>query len=229
MNIELIIILVLLLYIIYLHSLLHKKSNRIESLLKQQLNKENLSSREEIDFLLNRLKSFNYESLYKANKLFDREVQEFIFRDFDNEVIFVHYTKTEEIAESICREGFRFAESFYKTTEPFITDRLDQVYKHNLRRQFGNFVVVIAIAKEVYTKYTKAVTKLNIVVNVEQILSQAQPSVKGELDEIYLLPPQYVKGYINIETGETVPNLNYKPTFESIHFEQNIIALQKKL
>ncbi|MDD3569196.1 MAG: hypothetical protein PHT92_12420 [Bacteroidales bacterium] len=226
MKIELAIILLLIAYIAYLHFKLKQKENRIDSLLNQQLSLQNFSSREEIDFLIDRLKSFPYETLLKPNKLLDGEVQNFLFSNLDNEELFVHYTRDQEVADTICREGFQFADSFYKTAEPITNDKLDLVYKHNLRKQFGSIIVVLAFSKDIYNKYTQIISNVKAVVNVEQIFSTLLPELNDNLDEVYLLPAQFVKGYINIETGEIVPNLNFKPTFDSPDFEKNIRELQ---
>jgi hypothetical protein len=226
MGVEFGIIVCLAAYVVYLHIKLRRKDNRIDSLLKQQLSLQNFSSREEIDFLINKLKSFPYESLLKPNKLLDREVQNFMFSNLDNEEVFVHYTRDQEIADTICREGFRFADSFYKTAEPVTNDRLDLIYKYNLRKQFGSIIVVLAFSKDIYNKYTQIISNVRTVVNVEQIFSTLLPELNDNMDEVYLLPAQFVKGYINIVTGEIVPNLNYKPTFDSPQFEKNIRELQ---
>lgn len=225
MHIEIAIIILLFAYIAYLHYELKQKNSRIDSLVKQQLSLQNFTSKEEIDFLISKLKSFPYETLLKPNKLLDRNAQDFLFSNFENEIIYIHYTRNQDIADSICREGFIFADSFYKTAEPVINDKLDLIYKHNLHKQFGNFVIALAFAKDVYNKYTQLISSIKAVVNVEQIFSTLQPEPDDNNDEIYILPAQFVKGYINIETGEVVPNLNFKPNHDSPQFEENILEL----
>ncbi|MDX9846072.1 MAG: hypothetical protein RBT74_03735 [Tenuifilaceae bacterium] len=222
MSVELILIVILIAYIVLLQIQLYKRDKRIESLIKQQINFKDLTSHEEIELLISRLKTFPHDSIIKPNKLFEPEVQDFLFRDVESNVLFAHYTKTQDVAEIICREGFRFAESFYKTAEPIINDKLDLGYKHNLRKQYGNFIVVISISKHIYDKYTHAIEQVNAILNVEQILSTLQPQLNENQDEVYLLPPQFIKGFINVETGEVVPNLNYKSTYDSPVFATNI-------
>ncbi len=229
MSVELILIVILIAYIVLLQIQLYKRDKRIESLIKQQISLKSLTSQEDVDFLISRLKTYPHDSIIKPNRLFDPEVQVFLFRDIDSDMIFVHYTKTQDIAETICREGFQFAESFYKTAEPIINDKLDLGYKHNLRKQYGDFVVVISIAKQIYDKYTREIEQVNAILNVEQILSTLQPQLNENLDEVYLLPPQFIKGFINVETGEVVPNLNYKSTYDSPHFLSNIKSHLSKI
>jgi hypothetical protein len=228
MSTELIIIAILIVYSGYLQLMLHRKNVYIESLLQKQFNSPNAISREELEEIIRKFQGFPYETLVKPTMLFEPKVQGFIFEGEKDHCLYIHYTKDREIADKIFTEGFRFAESFYKTAESITNDKLDFVYKHSLRRHFGNIVIIIAIGNVVYNKYAKEIAKLNKPVNVEQILSIASPQLNENLDEVYLLPAQYIKGYVNSETGEVYPNSNFNPNFDSPNFSTNLSNLQGK-
>ncbi|PKP36442.1 MAG: hypothetical protein CVT98_07900, partial [Bacteroidetes bacterium HGW-Bacteroidetes-15] len=133
MNTEFITIIILLAYIGFLHYQLHRKNEFIESLVKRQLNIENALSKEGLEDIIKKLKGLSNDTQVKQSKLFDREIQDFILDNEQNQVLFIHYTKDEETVKRINQEGFRFADSFYKTAEAISNDKLDLVYKHNLR------------------------------------------------------------------------------------------------
>jgi Ca2+/Na+ antiporter len=228
MSIEIGLIIFLLLYILFLQYQIHRKNQRIENFLKKQQNIQNYIDREDLDQILTKLKNFPFETFLKPSKLFEEEVLEFIFKEEEKEIIYVHYTKDLSVAQNISKEGFQFAESFYKTAELVINDKLDLIYKHNLRKQFGRYVIVLAIAKDVYNMYMESISMISVVVNVEQVLSIKSSQLNDNEDEVYLLPHQFVKGFIDSETGEIFPNPTFSPNFSSPQFEENIRKLKGK-
>lgn len=222
MNTEFITIIILLAYIGFLHFQLYKKNSFIESLIKKQLNIESALSREGLEDIIKQLKGLSNGTQVKHSKLFDKEIQDFILKDSDKNVVFIHYTKDEDVVNRITKEGFLFADSFYKTAEAVTNDKLDLVYKHNLRKNFGKFVVVIGIDKNVYNHYLTEIANSNKVLSVEQIISKKHPQLNENLDEVYLLPNKYIKGFVNIETGEIHVNKDFNPKFDSPEFENNL-------
>jgi hypothetical protein len=214
MSTEFIIILILFAYIAILHIQLNKKTNLIEKLIsKQNLLDSELSS-DSITLLLKKLQKEKVEKPSPPNKLFDEDILRFIVGDINKQLIYIHYTKEESVAQRILVEGFRFIDTFYKTAEPVTNDKLDLIYKHYLHKYFGKFVILIGISKEVYNKYLKMISLSKKLINVEQIISKKSPNLDENQDEVYFLPPQFVKGYINSETGEIIDNLGFDPYFD---------------
>ena len=212
MNTEFITIIILLAYIGFLHFQLYTKNSFIESLVKKQLNIESALSREGLEDIIKQLKGLSNGTQVKHSKLFDKEIQDFFLKVSDKNVVFIRITK----------EGFLFADSFYKTAEAVTNDKLDLVYKHNLRKNFGKFVVVIGIDKNVYNHYLTEIANSNKVLSVEQIISKKHPQLNENLDEVYLLPNKYIKGFVNIETGEIHVNKDFNPKFDSPELETNL-------
>jgi hypothetical protein len=219
---ELVVIISLLVYIGYLHFQLHKKNSFIESILQRQLNIEDSIAKQGVDEFVKKYRSQNADSNFKQNKLFEYEIQNFILENEKDEVLFVHYTKDQYVAQRITEEGFRFADSFYKTAEPIVNDKLDFIYKHYLRKHYGNFVVVIAISKKIYNFYLNEIAKSNKVMNVEHIISSKCSHLNENEDEVFLLPKEFIKGYINAETGDIYRNFSFNPYFDSQSFKKNL-------
>lgn len=222
MNSELIIIFVLVVYTAFLHFLLFKKNQLIESLLRSKTTLEDFIAKEGVDEFIRRVKKIEPSITKERSKFFEHDSQKFILEDEENQVIFIHYTREEETAKQICNEGFRFSESFHKTAESITGDKLDLTYKHYLRKSFGKFVVVISISKKIYDNYIKTITETNRILNVEQLLSQDISNDNDDSDETYILPKQFIKGYINTDTAQTYLNENFNPSFEPPYIQENL-------
>jgi hypothetical protein len=136
---------------------------------------------------------------------------------------FVHYTKGSSTAQKIAREGFKFAISFHKTAEPISTDQIDLIYKHNLRKYFGNYIIVICISRGIYDFYEGELNKIDQTnTNIEQILTESPAVLDENKDEVYTLPKEFVKGYLNYESGEITDNPFYNPDYDSQAFRRNL-------
>ena len=154
------------------------------------------------------------------------EVGAFILPDSDRVEMFSHRTFSKEIADKILEEGFRFRDSFQKTTDQIVNDIVYIRYWDGLRKHYGSYIVIIAFAKSVYQHIME---RLNPKFEIQQALSTiSDPSSEDDLEDcVYLLPRQYVKGYINRESGEMKRNEDFNPDYlpptldEQIEFLNN--------
>ncbi|NMD03897.1 MAG: hypothetical protein GYA71_11540, partial [Bacteroidales bacterium] len=129
-------------------------------------------------------------------------------------------------AMNIIKEGFRFADSFYKTALPVSRDRLDLLVKHNSRKSFGDYLIVLCISDILFDYYAGQLEKNDLkAFAVENVLTETPPYRNENSDMIYLLPNKFVKGYINHQTGEIAVNPEYNPEFNSPVFEKNLQLL----
>lgn len=177
--------------------------------------------------LLQKLQHLNAEPVARKDKLFDPNVLKYLFEGEKDTRLFVHYTKDEAVARKIFEDGFRFVESFDKTAEPIINDPVDLTYKHNVKKYYGKYMLVISISNSIYSKYDnelKMLKKLNV--QVEQILTEVQPCVNENKDDVYFLSHQFVKGYVNYETGEMLSNPAFNPNYDSLIFKENLERLK---
>jgi len=163
-----------------------------------------------------------YDEL-RSEKILDEDVMKFMLEYEDRAKIYLHYTKFKSDAENILKEGFRFAESFYKTAFSVTSDRLDLLVKHNGKRYYGDYVIVICISDRIIKYYNDEIAKAGIKnCNYENILTERPPEKNDNADTVYVLPSKYIKGIINHRTGEIIKNPDFDPDYSSPWFEINI-------
>jgi hypothetical protein len=222
----LLIILVLFAYILYMHVEFNKKNRYMGAVQKKMREIDENWTQEDLARFLSGLRMSNLSGVMNKNHIFDDNILAFIFEPGEYVKIFMHYTKDRETAESIRINGFRYDNSLYKTAESIHNDIIDLTYKHNLRRHYGKFVIIICISKTLYTHYSNELKNVtNSQVLVEHIFSSEIP-VENEKDTMYNLPPQYIKGYVNYETGEIIRNPSYKPDYNSVSFNLKLNSLK---
>ena len=100
---------------------------------------------------------------------------------------FLHTTNSIEKALSICKNGFRF-QKFDKTSD-FVCDSVTVAFMLSIRKQYGDFTVIIQISTHI-THY--------------ESISKKEYDEEGE--ELFILPPQYIKGHYNRITNEIFQN-----------------------
>lgn len=224
---ELIIILILFIYIAFLHYQLMKKNLFLKSIVEKLSRLDKSWNKDTIMNFLKKLQNISAESLIKEDKILHKNILDYLIENRDCRT-FVHYTKETATAQKIIDEGFRFVVSFHKTAEPISNDQIDLIYKHNLHKYFGNYIIVICILKKIYHFYENELKKTEQAnVSVEQILTESIPELDENNDEIYWLPKQFVKGYLNFESGEIVNNPAYNPGYDSPAFRENLLRISK--
>ena len=141
----------------------------------------------------------------------------------ENQENYSHRTLTKEIANNIIKKGFRFSNSFQKTTDEIIDDLVHLKYWDTLRKHYGEYIVVISFDREMLDQLQ---LKINSNFERQQALSKIDVSqVKGE-EDIFILPSQYVKGYIKREDGEITVNPNFDPNYITPDLEKNLNYLK---
>lgn len=227
-TILLLLILVLAGYIILLHVRLVRKDLIIENIIKKISGIEKDLSVDEIRKVINELHSFQGRTIIFDDKLFDDDVLSFIFSDIKNSNTFIHYTMDEDVASRIMNEGFRFVESFYKTALPVTGDKLDLMIKHNSKKYYGDFIIVISIGDEIVKHYSEELDKEGIKdLSLENVLTESSPVKNENSDNVYILSSHFIRGYVNYRTGTIHQNPLFNPSFSSPVFETNIKLLKE--
>lgn len=222
-------IIALLGYIVFLHIQLTKKNIFIESTVKRISGIEKSRSMEEMMAFLQEIQKQVQPGSFFSDRLLDEKTISFIFENDKDQKIYIHYTKEESDAGSIIHDGFRFADSFHKTALPVSRDKLDLVIKHNSRKFFGEYLIVISISNDVFNFYSLELEKAGIRnYSIENILTNLPPSRNDNSDLMYQLSPQFIKGYINLRTGVIVRNQDFDPWYNSEAFMRNIDLLKTK-
>jgi len=214
---------ILMVYIIILKVKLSNRNLFIETTLKKLSGiGNNGSTAEMMEFIEDLHKSVQYSS-FLNDKLLNRETTDFIYEDTGNMHVFMHYTREESDAKRILSAGFRFAESFHRTAVPVTRDNLDLKMKHNDRKLFGDYLIIICISNDIVHKYTSELEKAGLRnYSLENILTELPPVKNENADMIYQLPAKFVKGYVNYKTGEIVKNPEFNPFYNSPSFSKNI-------
>lgn len=223
----LILIISLIIYSIYLQIQLTKKNVFIETTVKRLSLIEKSRSMEEMMAFLREVQTLSQYSQYFNDKLLEKDSLDFIYDNIKDTKVYIHYTRDEADAKSILSDGFRFANSFYKTALPVSKDQLDLKIKHNNRKYFGDYLIVIGISNDITNYYSLELEKAGINSHTfENILTEVPPSRNENSDHIYQLTSQFIKGFINLRTGEIVRNPLFDPYYNSPAFQKNIDLLK---
>jgi hypothetical protein len=215
-------------YIIYLHVLLAKKNIYIDTTVSHLAEIEKNWSAEEMMKFLHEIRKVHKFNSFFNDKLFEEKPITFLLENLNDSRIFIHYTKEASDAGNILTEGFRFADSFYKTALPVTSDKLDLLMKHNGRKSFGDNLMVLVISVKIFDHYSTELEKRGLKgFAVENILTEEYPSRNDNGDNIFLLPNKFVKGFINHQTGEITVNPDFNPAFDSPAFTRNLELLGK--
>jgi hypothetical protein len=215
-------------YIIFLHIQLAKKNILIESTVKKLSGIEKSRSTEEMTGFLLEIQKLNQLRSYFSDKLLEDHSINFILENEKDLKIFIHYTKKEEDASNILKNGFQFTESFYKTALPVSKDKLDLIVKHNNRKYFGDYLIVICISCDIVNFYSLELLKAGIMnYTFENVLIETLPYKNENSDLVYQLSAPFIKGYINHRTGEIITNPGFDPWYNSPEFMKNIYRMKK--
>jgi hypothetical protein len=214
-------------YILFLHFLLAKKNVFIETTVKRLSGIEKSHNMDEMMSFLQEVQKLSQYSSFFKDKLLEDSTINFILENEKDMKIFLHYTKFEDDAKSIIKDGFKFADSFYKTALQVSKDKLDLTIKHNSRKFFGEYLVIICISNDIVNYYSKELEKAGIKnYYFENILTEIPPVKNENSDLEYQLSSQYVKGYVNHRTGEIFKNKAFDPWYNSLAFTGNIDRLR---
>lgn len=224
-----IIIVILLCYIIFLNTQLAKKKGFIESTVRRLSGIEKSRSMEEMMAFLSEFQRSAQFSSYFTDNFLNENTIDFIFNNGSDFKTYIHYTKEEKDAGNILQSGFRFTESFYKTALPVSKDKLDLTIKHNSRKYFGDYFIIICISNDIVNFYSMELEKAGIKnYFFENVLTENLPFMNDNSEIVYQLTPRFIKGYVNYRTGEIFKNPQFDPWYNSPEFLKNIDLLKSK-
>jgi hypothetical protein len=223
----LLIIAALIIYIIFLNFQIVRKNVFIETTVKSLTGIEKVWKMDELLKFLEEIKKLSYYSSFFKDKLFEDKTLSFVLENVNDSKIYIHYTRDKVDADSIIANGFKFADSFYKTALPISNDKLDLVMKHNSRKYFGDYMIIICISNTIINYYSSELDKAGIVnYSIENILTEIPPERNENSDMEYILPEKFIKGHLNNRTGEITSNPGFNPGYSSPGFMLNIDRLK---
>jgi hypothetical protein len=219
----LLLIIALVVYSVYLQVQLTRKNIFIEATVKRLSGIEKSRSMDEMMAFLAEIQKISRYSSYFSNKLLEKDTTDFIYENYNEMRIYMHYTMEEADAKNIINQGFRFTDSFYKTALTVTKDNLDLKIKHDSRKFFGDYLIIICISNDIVNYYSMEIEKAGIKSHsFENFLTEAPPSRNENSDIIYQLSNKFIKGYVNHKTGEIVKNPDFDPWYNSPAFAENL-------
>jgi len=179
------------------------------------------------DFLIGKFAEFIGEKRalisLSSDNFFSTDIQDFIFENTENCLVFLHYTNSKEVADNIINKGFRFSPPFDKTTINIKKDDIILKYNHYVLKSFGNHVIVICVSRNTYNKYQKLIKDSEInTIDIEEVLSDTKAKINSDNEKIFTLHRKFVKGYFNYIDCDIVKNPDYDSNYDSIDFEKNL-------
>jgi len=223
----LLLITALVVYSVYLQVQLTRKNIFIEATVKRLSGIEKSRSMEEMMAFLGEIQKLSRYSSYFSSKILEKDTTDFIFENNAEMKTYMHYTMEESDARNIISNGFRFVDSFYKTALPVTKDDLDLKIKHDSRKFFGDYLIIICISNDIVNYYSMEIAKAGIRNHsFENILTELSPSKNENSDLTFQLSNKFIKGYVNHKTGEIIKNPDFDPWYNSPVFEKNIELLK---
>lgn len=223
----LLLIIALVVYSVYLQVQLTRKNIFIEATVKRLSGIEKSRSMDEMMAFLGEIQKLSRYSSYFSSKILEKDTTDFIFENYTEMKTYMHYTMEESDARNILANGFRFVDSFYKTALPVTKDNLDLKIKHDSRKFFGDYLIIICISNDIVNYYSLEMEKAGIKNHsFENILTELSPSKNENSDLTYQLSNKFIKGYINHKTGEIIKNPEFDPWYNAPAFKKNLETLR---
>jgi hypothetical protein len=178
-----------------------------------------------LDFLIGKLRDIIGEAEHHKKKhdyFWDEKIQHFLFENDHDQIVFLHYTFKKSAADNILKTGFKFYD-FDKTAVKANNYPTELNYNHNIRRQFGDYVVVICFSRELYLRYLGEIDKASKAhIKVEEVLAEKPGYINDDQELVFTLHHNFVKGYFNYYTRDIVQNPDFNPYYESDEFLKNL-------
>jgi hypothetical protein len=121
--------------------------------------------------------------------------------------VFIHLTNNKEIAEKIMAEGFMYSESFYKSSEEISPNQIDLIYKLQIYKFYGNFVIIMCIPYNLFQNIDKE--KLGKSLDQDILSDYGISEYYPDMNLGYKLPSRFVRGYIDLSTKQIVENPSF--------------------
>jgi len=180
-----------------------------------------MTNREIVDKVI-QLKQLQLPNL--SNELPD-EIRSFIQSNVSDFRVFIHFTSDKSVAEQIIKEGFKYSGSFYKTTQEISSDLRDLVYRLQLYRQYGNFLIILNIPKELFDFAQKE----NEPIKHDSLVDSAISLYNSNDDLGYKLSSIFIKGYIDFNNHTIIENNAFLKDFNVNDFQDQIKERLNKL
>jgi hypothetical protein len=135
-----------------------------------------------------------------------------LLEDYKECFLFLHNTKTRNVAEIILREGFIFENQLAHSTDLLNPPGVVEVTYFLLqRKEYGPFTVVMAVNRGTLGELISAAEKKGK--TLEEMISETNPYFGDNEELVYRLPNQYILGYFDNTTSRFNKNPGWKPEY----------------
>ena len=140
---------------------------------------------------------------------------------------FLHHLQNREVADRILNSGFEFENHLSHTTDQVTGhDLIELGYIRNLRKAYGNIILVIQISNDLIHRINRAIMQTSA--HFSEALTVAPPFI-GENDFlVYTLPVQYISGYFDMEKCNGVRNSDFDPSYLPGDYASNISNINNR-
>lgn len=180
-----------------------KKYNKLfKSLSDVFSNGKTIDNQSLVEIITRYKKVYTIRPNSKVAELISNYIKEF----FSSSRVFIHQINDLEIAKKILSEGFLYTENFYKSTEELSSNEIEIIYKMQIHKFYGNYVIVICIPNHFFQKIKKEDINWN-----RDILEEIGVSESHQQNDFnYKLPSKYIKGCIDISNNQIIDNSNFQ-------------------
>jgi hypothetical protein len=173
----------------------------------------NNNPKTDYDRLVEKIITFRQHSELTKFKAFEKTTG-FINSKLKDCNVYIHFTREKLIANRILKEGFKYSDSFYKTTQEIVDNSVDLTYKLQIYRPYGNYLIVICIPKslfEISKDYIKSNPQFSF---IDNIISEFNSNENLE----YTITPEFVLGFIDLEKNLIFENESFLKGFSHNKF-----------
>lgn len=148
------------------------------------------------------------------------ELRRFIGQD-DEVLKFLHNTTTEALAIKIMKEGFRFENHLTFTADQVSgIDLVELKYFRMIRRNYGNYTIVIEIGNSIINNLIKQLEGTNY--HFSEAMTQEPPEISSDGNPVYRLHQKYVKGYFDNTEQVGISNPVFDPNVYFQIYDTNV-------
>ncbi|MCD6200792.1 MAG: hypothetical protein J7K46_03190 [Bacteroidales bacterium] len=139
---------------------------------------------------------------------------------------FIHCTPSEKSAKLIMEEGLIF-ENYLTHTSDYVsgTDLVELNYCRLIRRSYGDYTIVIQIDDKLIQDINRKIR--NTPFHFSEVLSKRLPDNLNKESIPYLLPEQFILGYVDHIHNRGRNNPRFDPYYHPSFFEKNLQILLK--
>ena len=140
---------------------------------------------------------------------------------------YLHNTPGIPGAEKILKEGLLFENHLSSTTDQVSQNDLVELnYFRMIRKSYGEVTIIIQISTKLVEDFSRRLRQTKF--HFSEALSKTRPVYNENDYPVYILPEQFIRGYLDHKTLQTKENPKFNPFFFPLYFEDNLQRLLRQ-